>query len=71
MEFDNKKWKVYTWKNWMIIHWIINPGLVINELILGQRIPKIYLEDKESTKPRIDRTFVPCPHCEKLHCPSQ
>jgi hypothetical protein len=67
MEYDNKKWKVYNWKNWIMIHWMINPGLVINELILGQRIPKISLEDKESNKPRIERTFVPCPHCEKVH----
>ena len=67
MEFDNKKWKVYNWKNWMMIHWMINPGLIINELILGQRIPKISLEDKESDKPRIERTYVPCPHCETIH----
>ena len=24
-----------------MLHWIINPGLVINELLLGQRVPKI------------------------------
>ena len=51
----------------MIIHWMINPGLAINELILGQRIPKTSLEDRESNKPRIERTFVPCPYCEKMH----
>jgi len=67
MEFDNKKWKVYTWKNWMMIHWMINPGLAINELILGQRVPKISLVDKESNKHLIERTYIPCPHCEKLH----
>ena len=67
MEFNKEKYKIYTWKNWMIIHWILNPGLAINELILGQRIPKISLEDKTSDKPRVERTFVPCPHCEKLH----
>ena len=67
MKYDSKKWKVYTWKNWMMIHWMINPGLVINELILGQRVPKVTLEDKESNKPRIERSYVPCPHCEKLH----
>jgi hypothetical protein len=67
MEFDNKKYKVYTWKNWMMLHWILNPGLAINELILGQRIPKISVEDKTADKPRIERTFVPCPHCHTLH----
>lgn len=67
MNFDNKKWKVYTSKNWMMIHWIINPGLAINELILGQRVPKVTLEDKESNRPRIERSYVPCPHCETIH----
>jgi len=51
----------------MIIHWIINPGLAINELVLGQRVPKLQLEDKTSEKPRIERTLVPCPHCGTLH----
>ena len=46
MEFDKEKYKVYTWKNWMMLHWILNPGLAINELILGQRVPKVSLEDK-------------------------
>jgi transcription elongation factor Elf1 len=67
MKFDTQQYKVYTWKNWMMLHWILNPGLAINELILGQRVPKISLEDKTIDKPRYERTFVPCPHCETLH----
>lgn len=67
MNYDKEKYKIYTWKNWMVLHWIINPGLAINELILGQRLPKISLEDKTSEKRRFERTYVPCPHCEKLH----
>jgi len=51
----------------MVLHWILNPGLVINELILGQRIPKISLEDKTSNKPRYERTYIPCPHCKTFH----
>jgi hypothetical protein len=39
MKFNEEKYKVYTWKNWMMLHWIINQGLAINELILGQRTP--------------------------------
>lgn len=65
--FDPKKWKVYTWKNWVVLHWILNPGLAINDLILGQKVPKITLEDKTSSKPKIERTFFPCPHCNKIH----
>lgn len=67
MEINTNKYRVYDRKNWMVMHWIINPGLVVNELILGQRVPKIMLEDKTSNKPRYERSFVPCPHCETLH----
>lgn len=66
MEFDREKYNVYTWKNWMILHWILNPGLVINELIVGQRVPKVSLEEK-SNKPRVERSRIPCPHCNTLH----
>ncbi|PID29545.1 MAG: hypothetical protein CR982_02445 [Candidatus Cloacimonadota bacterium] len=67
MKFDEKRYKVYTWKNWMVLHWILNPALAINELILGQRIPKISIEDKTIDKPRFERSFVPCPHCKTIH----
>lgn len=67
MEFNKYKYKVYTWKNGMVLHWVLNPGLAINELILGQRIPKISLEDLESDRPRIERIIVPCPHCNAFH----
>ncbi|KAA6338499.1 hypothetical protein EZS27_013503 [termite gut metagenome] len=67
MEYDKEQFKVYTWKNWMMLHWIINPGLAVNELLLGQRVPKVTLEDKISDKPRIERSFVPCPHCNTYH----
>jgi len=67
MNFDKDKYKVYTWKNWMVLHYLLNPGLVINELILGQRIPKVSLEDQTSEKPFLERSYVPCPHCETLH----
>ena len=67
MNFDRSKYKVITWKNIAMIHWIINPGLAINELVLGQRIPKISLEDRTIDKPRFERSLVPCPHCETLH----
>ena len=40
MEFDKNKYKIYTWKNWMYLHYILNPGLAFNELILGMRLAK-------------------------------
>jgi len=66
VRFDTNKYKVYTRKHWMILHYILNPGLAFNELILGQRIPKMMLGDKTSDKPRMERCYVPCPHCHTL-----
>lgn len=67
MEFDKEKYKIYTWKNWMMLHSILNPGIAFNELVFGQRCPRIILEDKTIHKPRFERTFFPCPHCNTLH----
>ncbi len=67
MDFNKEKYKIYTWKNCLMLHWILNPVLAINELILGQRIPKIRLEDKTIDKSRFEKTFIPCPHCETFH----
>lgn len=46
MQYDKTKYKLWSWKHPMVLHWIINPGLVINELLFGQRVPKIMLEEK-------------------------
>lgn len=67
MEINTNKYRIYDWKHWMVVHWMLNPGLVVNELILGQRVPKVMLEDKTSPLPRHERSFVPCPHCDTLH----
>jgi len=67
MQIDKERFKVYTWKHWIMLHWIINPGLAINELVFGQRVPKVSLVDKTLDKPRSERSFTPCPHCETLH----
>lgn len=63
----SKKYKVYTWKDWIFLHYIINPGLAFNELIFGIRIPKIILEDQTLGKPKINGSYIPCPHCQTLH----
>ena len=53
--------------NWMLLHWILNPGLVVNELILGQRIPKLTFVCKSCQLPYAERNLVPCPSCNTLH----
>ena len=67
MNYDKTKYKVWTWKNPMMLHWIINPGLAFNELALGQRPPKVTLIERNSNKSLVERTLIPCPHCETLH----
>lgn len=66
MQFDTTKYKVWTWKHPFMFHWIINPGLLVNELIIGQRVASVLLIER-GNKPLAERTFVPCPHCETLH----
>ena len=67
MNYDKTKYKVRTWKNPAVLHWIINPGLAFNELVLGHRIPKVTLIEKDPTKALAEKSFIPCPHCETLH----
>ena len=67
MEYDKSKYKIWTWKNPLMLHWIINPGAAFNELALGQRVPKVTLIEKNKDKPIGERTFIPCPHCGTLH----
>lgn len=67
MDTSQNKYKIYRWTHWMMLHWLINPGLAINELILGQRVPKISYLDTTSSKSRAERSFVPCPHCNTVH----
>lgn len=66
-DFDKLKYKIWALPHPLILHWIINPGLAFNELILGQRLPKLTLIDKLSNKPMMERTKVPCPQCNTMN----
>ena len=67
MQYDKNQFKIWAIPHPFVLHWILNPGLVFSELILGQRLPKVTLIDKESNKPLLERAYVPCPHCETLN----
>ncbi len=67
MDIDRNKYKVWDQRHWSIIHIMVNPGLAFNELVLGQRIPKLMLIDKTSDKPLVERSYIPCPHCNTYH----
>ena len=66
MNFDKDKYKVWQLPHPMVLHWVLNPGLAFNELILGQRLPKVMLVDKTSDAPLMERQYVPCPECNVL-----
>ena len=65
MRYDKNRFKVWSLPHPLVLHWVLNPVIMFNELILGQRLPKVALVDKESDKPRT--TYIPCPHCETLN----
>jgi hypothetical protein len=51
----------------LLLHWVLNPGLAFNELVLGQRIPKVMLLCQDCQEPLGQRTYVPCPHCHTMN----
>lgn len=67
MKYDKDKYKIWDWKSPVILHWIINPGLMINELFFGLNIPKVTLIERAGEKPFYQRSFIPCPHCGEMH----
>jgi len=66
MNFDKTKYKVWTWKSPIILHWIINPGCAAADLV-GLRQPKVMLIERNSSKSLSERALIPCPHCQTLH----
>lgn len=67
MNIDPNKYKIKTWKSWKMLHWILNPAIALTEMGFGQRVPKVFLEDKTSRKPKNERSYIPCPHCDTIH----
>lgn len=67
MNYDKNKYRKIDWKHFMMFHWIINPGLLINEMVFGQRVPKVMLMERTRNKPWAERSKIPCPHCNTIH----
>lgn len=55
-----------TWsiKHPIILHWVLNPGLAINELVLGQRIPSVTYVCRDCPGTLEQRYFVACASCK-------
>lgn len=58
MQYDKNKFKIWALPHPIVLHWILNPGLAFNELVLGQRLPKVILIDKESKKPLMEENGI-------------
>ena len=67
MDYDKTKYKMWTWKSPVMLYWIINPWFVFGELVLGLRKPKVMLIERNASKSLVERTLIPCPHCQTLH----
>jgi hypothetical protein len=49
------------------LHWVLNPGLAVNELILGQRVPRKIFFCQSCPGPAAQRGYVYCPGCGAFH----
>ena len=67
MQYDKNRFEIWALPHPLILFWVLFPPLIVNELIFGQRQPKVSLVDKKSDKPWIERCYIPCPHCETLN----
>lgn len=65
--YDTAKYDVWALPRLVLLHWVLNPGLVFNEVVLGQRVPRAMLVERQSPQPLSDRFLVPCPHCAAVH----
>lgn len=78
VEFECPKCKGHIYDRWslngsdvgikaMYLHWVLNPGLVFNELVLGQRLPKIMYVCKSCDTGVGLRSYVHCSGCDTFH----
>lgn len=51
----------------VILHWVLNPGVAFNEIVLGQRVPKVQLVCTACEDTWLDRSYIPCPSCHAMH----
>ena len=61
-----QNFKIWKLPSIVILHWVLNPGLAFNELVLGQRIPKVQLICQDCQESLANRSYAPCPHCKTI-----
>ena len=63
---DGRRFKVWALPHPLLVHWLLNPGLVVNELLFGQRIPRETLIEQDVPGDLTTRQHVVCPSCDAL-----
>jgi hypothetical protein len=63
----NHNFKVWRLPHPAMLHWVLNPGLVVNELLLGQRVPKVQLFCESCEGALLQRSYIPCPNCKTMN----
>lgn len=63
---SSEKVATLNWRHPLVLHWIINPGLAFNEIVLGQRLPATSFVCKNCRKPQGERSWIECPHCQGI-----
>ena len=51
----------------LVLHWLLNPGLVFNELVLGQRMPAATVFCETCREPKVQRAYIGCAQCDAWH----
>ncbi len=59
--------KVWKLPHPLILHWVLNPGIAVGEVLLGQCVPKVTLICQTCQLPLYERCYIPCPHCRSMH----
>lgn len=63
-ECRSEEFDIQTWRSGVMMHWVLNPALAFNELVLGQRIPSVMRTCRHCSTPSVG-----CPHCHRsIHC---
>jgi hypothetical protein len=62
-----RHYKVWKLTHPIVFHYVLNPGIAINEILLGQCLPKVTLLCQTCQLPLYARSYVPCPHCRAMH----
>ncbi len=61
---DCKGFYKWSWRHPLLLHWVLNPGLAINELCLGQRVPSSLYICKCCG---LYSQFIECETCKRFH----